>query len=89
VTRLAQSGIIRFNFLQPPFNQEKMRQALLYVIDQRDYVLSIAGDPKYLHPCYSFFSCGTTFSSEIVQSRSKASETSTRQKADPRVGLQG
>ena len=39
-------GMMRFNFLHPPFNNQKMRQALLYVVDQKDYVLGIAGDPK-------------------------------------------
>ena len=59
-------GMIRFNFLQPPFNNQKMREALLYVIDQRDYVLAFAGNDKNSGgTCYSFFTCGTPLSSEI------------------------
>ncbi len=58
-------GMIRFNFLHPPFNNQKMRQALLYVVDQNDYVLGIAGDPKNGRTCYSFFTCGTPLSSEV------------------------
>ena len=59
-------GMIRFNFLQPPFNNQKMREALLYVVDQRDYVLAFAGtDKKSGGTCYSFFTCGTPLSSEI------------------------
>ena len=58
-------GMMRFNFLQPPFNNQKMREALLYVIDQRDYVLAFAGNEKNGGTCYSFFSCGTPLSSEI------------------------
>jgi peptide/nickel transport system substrate-binding protein len=57
-------GILRFNFLHPPFNNEKLRQALLHVINQKDYVLAIAGDEKNGHPCYSFFTCGTPLSTE-------------------------
>src|SRR5213078_65945 len=57
--------LIRFNFMYPPFNNQKMRQALLYVIDQNDYVLGIAGDVKNGHPCYSYFTCGTPLASEI------------------------
>jgi peptide/nickel transport system substrate-binding protein len=57
-------GIIRFNFLHPPFSNEKMRQALLYVVNQQDYALAIAGDSKNGHPCYSFFTCGTPLASE-------------------------
>jgi len=39
---LGSIGIIRFNFLQPPFNNQKLRQALLHVVNQQDYVLGIA-----------------------------------------------
>ena len=61
---LGSVGIIRFNFLQPPFNNQKLREALLYVVNQRDYVLGIAGDEKNGHTCYSFFTCGTPLASE-------------------------
>src|ERR1043165_3106612 len=63
---LGSMGMIRFNFLSPPFNNEKMRQAVLYVVSQQDYVLGIAGDPKNGHPCYSYFPCGTPLSSEAA-----------------------
>jgi peptide/nickel transport system substrate-binding protein len=62
---LGSMGMIRFNFLYPPFNNPKMRQALLYAVDQNDYVLGIAGDPKNGHTCYSYFTCGTPLSSEV------------------------
>ncbi|HEX6792313.1 MAG TPA: ABC transporter substrate-binding protein [Casimicrobiaceae bacterium] len=62
---LGSMGLLRFNFLYPPFNNQKMRQALLYVIDQNDYVLGIAGDAKNGHPCYSYFTCGTPLASEV------------------------
>jgi peptide/nickel transport system substrate-binding protein len=62
---LGSLGIIRFNFLQPPFNNQKLREALLYVVDQKDYVLGIAGDEKNGHTCYSFYTCGTPLSAEI------------------------
>jgi peptide/nickel transport system substrate-binding protein len=58
-------GIMRFNFLQPPFNNSKMREALLYIVDQRDYALALAGNNKNGGTCYSFFTCGTPLSSEI------------------------
>ncbi len=62
---LGSMGMIRFNFLHPPFNNEKMRQALLYAVNQQDYVIGIAGDPKNGKPCYSYFTCGTPLASEI------------------------
>jgi peptide/nickel transport system substrate-binding protein len=61
---LGSLGIMRFNFLQPPFNNQKLRQALLYVVNQKDYVIGIAGDEKNGRTCYSFFTCGTPLSTE-------------------------
>jgi len=57
--------VMRFNFLQPPFNNQKLREALLYVVNQKDYVLGIAGDEKNGHPCYSYYTCGTPLSTEV------------------------
>jgi len=62
---LGSMGLIRFNFLHAPFNNPKMRQALLYAVDQSDYVLGIAGNPKNGRACYSYFTCGTPLSSEV------------------------
>ena len=61
---LGSIGMIRFNFLHPPFNNEKMRQALLYVVNQQEYAVAIAGNPKNGHPCYSYFTCGTPLATE-------------------------
>ncbi len=49
IDQLGSMGMIRFNFLHPPFNNVKMRQALLYMVNQQDYVIGIAGDPKNGH----------------------------------------
>jgi peptide/nickel transport system substrate-binding protein len=56
---LGSVAVLRFNFLQPPFNRQKMREALLYAVDQKDYVLAIAGGEKLGRECHSFFACGT------------------------------
>ena len=62
---LGSMGLLRFNFLHPPFNNLKMRQAVLYALDQKDYVLGVAGDMKNGRVCYSFFTCGTPLSNEV------------------------
>ena len=61
---LGSIGIIRFNFLMAPFNNEKMRQAVMHAVNQQDYVLGIAGDPTNGHPCYSYYTCGTPLAGE-------------------------
>src|SRR5262249_24525149 len=57
-------GILRFNFLNPPFNNVKARQAMLYLVDQPDYLRSMAGDQKNWKACLSFFACGTPMATE-------------------------
>jgi peptide/nickel transport system substrate-binding protein len=49
----------RFNHLQPPSDNVKMRQALLAVTDQVDFMVAYAGDPQNWKLCPSFFTCGT------------------------------
>jgi peptide/nickel transport system substrate-binding protein len=58
-------GMIRFNQLHPPFDNPKMRQAVLYLVNQQDYALGIAGDPKNGGPCPSFFACGSPSESKV------------------------
>ncbi|HEY3911396.1 MAG TPA: ABC transporter substrate-binding protein [Stellaceae bacterium] len=57
-------GLLRFNELLPPFNNEKMREAFLYAVDQSEYMAAVAGDKKYWHTCFSFYSCGGPMATE-------------------------
>jgi peptide/nickel transport system substrate-binding protein len=61
VDPLGNHGILRFNHVQPPFNNLKMRQAMLNLVDQKDYMGAAAGDPKYWKTCAALFGCGTPF----------------------------
>ncbi len=66
VDPLGSGGVMRFNHLQPPFNNPKMRQALLYVVDQRDIMTALAGeDQKNWKTCYSYFTCGGPMASDV------------------------
>jgi peptide/nickel transport system substrate-binding protein len=56
---LGSTTMLRFNHLHPPFNNVKMRQAILAVTDQADFMNALAGDPKNWNLCPSFFTCGT------------------------------
>ena len=51
-------GILRPNSLHPPFNNKKARQALLYMIDQNEYLQAVIGQAKYYKTCPSIFMCG-------------------------------
>ena len=61
VDPLGNQGVLRFNQLQPPFNNPKMREAVLNLVDQKDYMGAAAGDPKYWKTCAALFGCGTPF----------------------------
>jgi peptide/nickel transport system substrate-binding protein len=61
---LGSMGVLRFNFKYPPFNNEKMRLAVMQLVNQSDYVIGIAGSMKNGQTCYSYFTCGTPLSSE-------------------------
>ena len=51
-------GILQLNHLHPPFNNVKARQAMLYLINNADYLNTIAADKKLQTLCFSFFGCG-------------------------------
>jgi peptide/nickel transport system substrate-binding protein len=50
-------GTVRFNHLLPPFDNIKMRQAVLAVADQRDYMNAMAGEQSNWRTCFSFYAC--------------------------------
>jgi peptide/nickel transport system substrate-binding protein len=56
---------LRFNHLLPPFDNVKMRQAVLNLVDQKDYMRAAAGDSKYWRTCVSFFACGGPFETKV------------------------
>jgi peptide/nickel transport system substrate-binding protein len=51
-------GCVRFNWLYPPFDNVKMRQAVMMVASQADYMTAFVGDPKLWNVCPGFFTCG-------------------------------
>lgn len=65
---LGSMGTLRFNHLQPPFDNVKMRQAVLAVADQVDFMAAYAGDPQNWKACPSFFTCGTPMASDAGSS---------------------
>jgi peptide/nickel transport system substrate-binding protein len=51
---------IRFNHLQPPFDNPKVRRAVLMALDQKEFMESIFGDQTAMwKPMNSFFTPGT------------------------------
>lgn len=55
---------IRMNFLQPPFNNVKARQAMLHLIDQEAFLRVMAPDSRFAHPATSLFGNSTPYSND-------------------------
>lgn len=52
-------GIIRMNHLQPPFDDERVRRALLLLTDQETYMNALFGASSYRQTCWAMFVCGS------------------------------
>jgi peptide/nickel transport system substrate-binding protein len=58
-------GVMRFNFLNPPFNDGRLRRAVLTAVNQEDYMRAIMGDDRESwQVCRSQYPCGTTYGIE-------------------------
>jgi peptide/nickel transport system substrate-binding protein len=55
--------VFRFNQLFPPFDNPKIRQALYYAFNQKDFLDGVIGDPKYYRVCKAMFMCDTPYAS--------------------------
>jgi peptide/nickel transport system substrate-binding protein len=57
---LGNIGDMRFNHLNPPFNDVRARRAVMMALDQADFMSAVVGDNKELwKPCPSYFTPGT------------------------------
>ncbi|MGE0223163.1 MAG: ABC transporter substrate-binding protein, partial [Acetobacteraceae bacterium] len=59
-------GGLRFNHLHPPFNNVKLRRAVLTAVNQEDYMGAITGnDPSLWNICRSQYPCGSTYGTQV------------------------
>ncbi len=56
------AALMRFNQLHAPFNNIRVRQAILAAVDQSDYLMTRAPQPDEYLECKSYFFCGTPMS---------------------------
>jgi peptide/nickel transport system substrate-binding protein len=49
----------RFNVLHKPFDNAKIRQAVAYALNQRDFLNSTIGDAEFYVTCKSIYPCGS------------------------------
>ncbi|SKA15707.1 peptide/nickel transport system substrate-binding protein [Enhydrobacter aerosaccus] len=53
----------RWNWLQPPFDNPKIRRAALYAFTSKEFLEGVVGDPAYYRVCKAMFVCGTPLES--------------------------
>ena len=63
---------LKMNWLQPPFNDVKVRRAALAALHQVDYLQAQFGDPKVYQLCGSVLSCASPFAIEDFAPHIKA-----------------
>jgi peptide/nickel transport system substrate-binding protein len=60
------AGFLRFNDLHPPFDNPRIRQAVMTAINQKDFLdVATGGDASSYTVCPSMFPCGTAFGQPI------------------------
>ncbi len=64
IDTLPNPAILRFNHLHPPFNDKKVRQALLPAVDQSDYMTSIVGPDPAGFSTMGIFTPGTPLAND-------------------------
>jgi len=77
---LGNQYVIRFNQTQKPFDNAKIRHAVMVAFGQEEFLKATIGDPKYYKVCKPVFICGTPLASEdgmkdvLNQNAAKAKE---------------
>jgi peptide/nickel transport system substrate-binding protein len=58
-------GVLRFNFLYPPFDNPAIRRAALRAVNQREFMTAVAGeaDPGVINDHVGFFAPGSPYAS--------------------------
>ncbi|SFK18470.1 ABC transporter substrate-binding protein [Falsiroseomonas stagni] len=56
---------IRLNTTQPPFNNPRLRQALLHAVNGQDFLNAVTTDPSQGRVCNSFYVCSSPFHSTM------------------------
>lgn len=60
------NGVMRFNHLNPPFNDVRIRRAVLTAANQQDYMDAVTGnDTSAYKICKALFPCGTPFGEQV------------------------
>jgi peptide/nickel transport system substrate-binding protein len=83
-------GIARFNLMHPPFNNVKLRRALLAAIHQEDYMRAAFGDDQRTwRTCAAMMPCGVKFVTELGKQDMPALDIAAARKLVAESGYNG
>ena len=82
---IGNQGWVRPNHLQPPFNNKKARQALVYMVDQERYLQAAVGQAKYYRSSGAYFVSKSEYG--IQRRRARQARFRTRPAAHEGGGL--
>lgn len=63
--KLGSQGMIRMNHIHPPFDDIRARRALLYLVDQNEFLTTMFSDPELYETCSAFLVCGAPLASDV------------------------
>ena len=58
----------RFNHLNKPFDNPKVRQAMYKIINQEDFLRTVVGNPAYYKVCHGLITCGSPLETTLTNS---------------------
>jgi len=64
LTDLGTVGYIGINWIQPPFDNLKLRQSLLYIVNQEEMIKPTFVDRKWYSTCGGWMTCGSPMESD-------------------------
>lgn len=56
--------VFRMNWLIPPFNNARIRQAAMVALSQEEFLQANIGDPRFYRVCKALFTCDTPLATE-------------------------
>jgi peptide/nickel transport system substrate-binding protein len=64
--RTSNQYVFRMNWLIPPFNNQKIRQAAMAALSQEEFLQANVGDARFYRVCKALFTCDTPLASEVA-----------------------
>jgi peptide/nickel transport system substrate-binding protein len=63
--RTSNQYVFRMNWLTPPFNNQKIRQAAMVALSQEEFLQANIGDKRFYRTCKAMFTCDTPLATTV------------------------